>query len=185
MKETFRSDGYLIQGCPLYHPARFGMRAVLARLAPNDAMPNPIAPIPGRRTVLLSSVVFCLASALLLLQFVGLTLHACSLDIVNGLGAASCLCWLSAMSIPRPMWPRRAEARGSNLTPKVASASWTQAQPPCFPPRFVGFALFIEWLVFHSFAAYGPSRRALVGATLKLIASVLFCVQPFSGTLSR
>ena len=54
----------------------------------------------------------------------------------------------------------------------------------CFPPRFIGFALLIEWLVFHSFASYGPSRRALVGATLKLNASVLFCVQPLSGAPS-
>ena len=71
---------------------------------------------------------------------------------------------------PAPRHPRR--------------ASWPKAEPLCLslpPTRFVGFALLIEWLVFRSFAAYGPSRRALVGATLKLIASVLFCVQPFSG----
>ena len=101
------------------------------------------SPIPGRRTVLLSSVVLCLASTLLLLQFVAARLHVCSLEIVNGLGASSCVCW------------------------------------------FVGFSLLIEWLVFHSFASQGPSRRALVGATLKLLASVLLCVQPFSGTLPR
>ena len=71
---------------------------------------------------------------------------------------------------PAPRHPRR--------------ASWPKAEPLCLslpPTRFVGFALLIEWLVFRSFAAYGPSRRALVGATLKLIAAVLFCVQPFSG----
>ena len=101
------------------------------------------SPIPGRRTVLLSSVVLCLASTLLLLQFVVAGFHVCSLEIVNGLGASSCVCW------------------------------------------FVGFSLLIEWLVFHSFASQGPSRRALVGATLKLIASVLLCVHPFSGTLPR
>ena len=100
------------------------------------------SPIPGRRTVLLSSVVLCLASTLLLVQFVA-GLHVCSLEIVNGLGASSCVCW------------------------------------------FVSFSLLIEWLVFHSFASQGPSRRALVGATLKLLASVLLCVQPFSGTLLR
>ena len=87
------------------------------------------------------------------------------------------------------MWPRRAEAaRGSSLrhglAPQDASgepAGRGLSHLVVSHPRFVGFALLIEWLVFRSFAAYGPSRRALVGATLKLIASVLFCVQPFSG----
>ena len=71
--------------------------------------PNPI---PGRRTILLSSVVFCFASTLLLLQFVGLTLHTCSLDTINGLGAASCVCWLGAMSKRSPAWPRHGRSSG-------------------------------------------------------------------------
>ena len=50
-------------------------------------------PIPGRRTVLLSSVAFGLASILLLLQFVVARFNVCSLEIVNGLGASSCVCW--------------------------------------------------------------------------------------------
>ena len=98
-----------------------------------------MAEIPGRRTILLSSLVFCLASILLLLEFVGLTLHAWSVDTINAIGAASCVCW------------------------------------------FIGFALLIDWIVFSTFPAWGPSRRALGGATLKLIASVLFCIQPLSG----
>ena len=71
--------------------------------------PNPI---PGRRTILLSSVVFCFASTLLLLQFVGLTLHTCSLDTINGLGAASCVCWLGAMSKRSPAWPSHRRSSG-------------------------------------------------------------------------
>jgi len=36
---------------------------------------------------------------LLLLQFIGLTLDdAWPLDAINGLGAASCVCWCGAMS---------------------------------------------------------------------------------------
>ena len=45
---------------------------------------------------------------------------------------------------------------------------------------FAGFSLLIDWLVFDTFDAWGRSRRALVGATLKLIASGFFCVEPFS-----
>ena len=49
---------------------------------------------------------------------------------------------------------------------------------------FAGFALLIDWLVFHIFPAFGGSRRALTGATLKLIASVLFTIQPFGGLVA-
>ena len=45
---------------------------------------------------------------------------------------------------------------------------------------FIGFALLIDWTVFSTFPVWGFSRQALAGATLKLIASVLFCIQPFS-----
>ena len=45
---------------------------------------------------------------------------------------------------------------------------------------FVGFVLLIDWIVFETFPVWGPSRRPLIGATLKLIASVFFNVQPFS-----
>jgi hypothetical protein len=48
---------------------------------------------------------------------------------------------------------------------------------------FVGFVLLIEWIVFETFVVWGPSRRALIGAALKLIASTFFCVQPFSDSL--
>jgi len=44
----------------------------------------------------------------------------------------------------------------------------------------VGFALLIDWLVFSIFPVAGGNRRALMGATLKLIASCFFCVQPIS-----
>jgi hypothetical protein len=39
-------------------------------------------------------------------------------------------------------------------------------------------------LVFHIFPAYGASRRALAGATLKLIASAFFLVQPLAGLIA-
>jgi len=45
---------------------------------------------------------------------------------------------------------------------------------------FVGFGLLIDWIVFSTFPAWGFDRQALLGAVLKLIASVLFCVQPMS-----
>jgi len=45
---------------------------------------------------------------------------------------------------------------------------------------FVGFALLIDWIVFSTFPVWGFDRQALVGAILKLIASVLFCIQPMS-----
>ena len=48
----------------------------------------------------------------------------------------------------------------------------------------VGFALLIDWLVFSIFPVAGGNRRALMGATLKLIASCLFCVQPISALIS-
>ncbi|KAL1506978.1 hypothetical protein AB1Y20_007842 [Prymnesium parvum] len=48
----------------------------------------------------------------------------------------------------------------------------------------IGFILLIDWLVFHIFPAFGASRRALTGATLKLIASVLFLLQPVAGLLA-
>jgi len=49
---------------------------------------------------------------------------------------------------------------------------------------FLGFALLVDWLVFHIFPAYGASRRALTGATLKLIASCFFLVQPLAGLIA-
>jgi len=100
--------------------------------------------LPGRDTILWSSIVFCVASVLLLLQFTTLQYDwpfvkssswATEVDV---LGAASCVGW------------------------------------------FIGFALLIDWIVFSTFPVWGPSRRALIGATLKLIASAFFCVEPFS-----
>lgn len=99
--------------------------------------------IPGRMTILISSLVFDVASVALLLEFVGLALKPTwPVAVVNWLGGISCIGW------------------------------------------FVGFALLIDWLVFHTFPVWGPSRRALTGATLKLIASVLFNIQPWSGLSS-
>ena len=45
---------------------------------------------------------------------------------------------------------------------------------------FFGFAILIDWIVFSTFPVWGFDRQALAGATLKLIASVLFCIQPFA-----
>ena len=95
--------------------------------------------IPGKQKIVASSIIFVVASVLLLWQF--LLLHG----VVSGSGAAidwsgglSCVCW------------------------------------------FAGFSLLIDWIVFDTFPAWGASRRPLIGATLKLIASAFFCVQPFS-----
>ena len=45
---------------------------------------------------------------------------------------------------------------------------------------FAGFAVLIDWIVFDTFTVWGFSRRALCGATLKLIAAVIFNIQPWS-----
>ena len=45
---------------------------------------------------------------------------------------------------------------------------------------FAGFAVLIDWIVFDTFSVWGFSRRALCGATLKLIAAVIFNIQPWS-----
>ena len=49
---------------------------------------------------------------------------------------------------------------------------------------FVGFALLIDWFVSYIFPVAGVNRRALAGATIKLIASVLFLLQPFIGLVN-
>ena len=96
--------------------------------------------------MLLSSLIFCAASILLLLQF--LAVH-CSTY------ALSCSAWASG--------------RLEDWSGAWSCLGW-----------FFGFAILIDWIVFDTFDAWGPSRRALIGATLKLIASAFFCVQPFS-----
>ena len=48
---------------------------------------------------------------------------------------------------------------------------------------FIGFAVLIDWIVFDTFDEWGKSRRALIGATLKLIASAFFCVHPISSVI--
>lgn len=101
--------------------------------------------VPGRSTILLSSLVFCVASVLLLFEF--LAIHCTAY-------ASNCS-WVSATLI--------------DWSGGLSCIGW-----------FVGFVMLIDWIVFHTFAAWGPSRRALSGATLKLIASAFFCVQPFS-----
>ena len=40
--------------------------------------------------------------------------------------------------------------------------------------------MLIDWIVFDTFSVWGFSRRALCGATLKLIAAVIFNIQPWS-----
>lgn len=95
--------------------------------------------IPGRATVLASSIFFDIASVLLIFDF--LTFHkyiTATTKTNDTLGIGQGIGW------------------------------------------FLGFVLLIDWIVFDTFPVYGPSRRALVGATLKLIASVFFCIQPFS-----
>ena len=44
----------------------------------------------------------------------------------------------------------------------------------------IGFVLLINWIVFSTFAVWGFDKRALTGATIKLIAACFFNVQPWS-----
>jgi len=104
--------------------------------------------VPGRTKILVSSVIFCVASVLLLLQF--LALHCATYA-----SADSCAKWASGHLI--------------DWSGAISCVGW-----------FAGFAMLIDWIVFDTFSAWGPSRRALIGATLKLIASAFFCVEPFS-----
>jgi hypothetical protein len=112
-----------------------------------DKPPAPPA-VPGRTKILVSSVIFCVASVLLLLQF--LALHCTSYA-----SAASCDKWVTGDLI--------------DWSGAFSCIGW-----------FAGFAVLIDWIVFDTFSAWGPSRRALIGATLKLMASAFFCVEPFS-----
>lgn len=112
-----------------------------------DKPPAPPA-VPGRTKILVSSVIFCVASVLLLLQF--LALHCTSYT-----SAASCDKWVTGDLI--------------DWSGAFSCIGW-----------FAGFAVLIDWIVFDTFSAWGPSRRALIGATLKLMASAFFCVEPFS-----
>lgn len=101
--------------------------------------------VPGRAKILASSVVFIVASIVLLAELICLPgtgyIKTPSFDFLNWCGVVQGLGW------------------------------------------FLGFALLIDWIVFDTYPVWGPSRRALVGATLKLIASAFFCVQPFSAVL--
>lgn len=106
--------------------------------------------VPGRKELFVSSVIFCCASLLLLLEFTTIYFGVAqaiyyaatpapwaSAALVNGLGAASCVGWV------------------------------------------VGFVLLIDWFVFSTFPKWGFNRRALAGATIKLIAACFFNVQPW------
>ena len=92
--------------------------------------------VPGRSTVLASSISFIIASTLLLAEFVAIAMGKFS--IVNYLGAASCVGWV------------------------------------------VGFVMLINWIVFSTFPVWGFDKRALTGATIKLIAACFFNIQPWS-----
>jgi len=47
-----------------------------------------------------------------------------------------------------------------------------------------GFTLLINWIVFSTFPVWGFDKRALTGATIKLIASCFFNIQPWSWILA-
>lgn len=48
----------------------------------------------------------------------------------------------------------------------------------------VGFVLLIDWMVFSTFPVWGFDKRALTGATMKLIAACFFNIQPWSWILA-
>ena len=115
---------------PVSVPARPARTKELIASAPVDD------PVPGRKVVLASSVTFIIASLFLMAEFIAIKCGVFS--IVNYLGAASCVSWVT------------------------------------------GFVMLINWIVFSTFPVWGFDKRALTGATVKLIAACFFNVQPWS-----
>lgn len=48
----------------------------------------------------------------------------------------------------------------------------------------VAFVFLINWIVFSTFPVWGPDKRALTGAIIKLVASCFFNIQPWSWILA-
>jgi len=111
--------------------------------------------IPGQATILASSWVFTLSSVFLFLEFLFLYEGPAQGLYYNSTGTATSASWVTTPLI--------------NWCGAISCVGW-----------FVGFALLIDWIVFHTFPVFGPSRRALTGAILKLIAAAFFNVQPWS-----
>jgi len=111
---------------------------------------KPKEGIPGRSMILASSVVFVFASVFLLLEFIFIYAGPAQF-LYYGKGRAD---WATNDLI--------------NAMGLISCSLW-----------FLGFVLLIEWIVFYTFPIWGPNRRALAGATTKLIASVLFNIQPY------
>lgn len=141
-------------------------QVAISCLVPLTAAPPALAAIgiqenntavPGQTTILASSWAFIVASITLVLQFVLIYLGPGQL--YYGAEPAS---WV--MDTPQLI----------NGVGIVTTFFW-----------FLGFVLLVDWIVFHTFPVFGPSRRALCGATLKLVASVFFCVQPWSGLVDK
>jgi len=110
----------------------------------------------GQATILASSYVFIFASVCLLLEFIFLHYGIDQLLYYDGTPAS----WVTDDLI--------------NGFGAASCVGW-----------FVGFSLLIDWLVFYAFDQFGKSRRALIGATLKLIASVLFNIQPWTALFDK
>ena len=128
-----------------------------AQLRMDDPVAEPYTPlkppppaVPGRMKQLVSAVVFDFASVLLLLQF--LALHCAESSWYSKTTGCT---WVSGPLI--------------DWCGALSCIGW-----------FVGFTLLIDWIVWDTFPVWGFSRRALAGATLKLIASAFFCVEPLS-----
>ena len=123
--------------------------------------------IPGRTTSLASSWVFIAASVVLLIEFIALN--------AGPYQALYYTCGELSPGVDKPCEPASWVTNDLiNALGAIEAVLW-----------FVGFALLIDWLVFYTFPIWGASRRALAGATLKLIASVLFNVQPWSALVDK
>jgi len=143
-------------GCGAMSGCGFGpwdnLITALEKRFPGD---NGPAGVPGRGTIIVSSVLFIIAALTLWLEFIVLYLGPAQMiyygnepapwamgNLVNILGAISCVGWV------------------------------------------IGFWVLIDWMVVYTFPAWGVSRRGLLGAVIKIIASTLFNIQPWSALMA-
>jgi hypothetical protein len=155
----------------------------------DDAPPPPR--VPGQKQMLLLSVIFVFASVFLLMEFIvlhqagqgspikyvdGKTLGA----PINGIGTDSVWWRKTDPKDPTSGCPANCPKTAVNLINWLGLFScvgW-----------FAGFALLLDWTVNPLRIAFFPgeiaSRINLTGVVLKLIASVLFNVQPWAAIIN-
>ena len=99
--------------------------------------------IPGNSTVLAASWVFICASVFLLVEFIALY-HGPYQELYYKCTGADAL---PSGGCKRAAW---ASDNTINVLGALEGVGW-----------FIGFALLIDWIVFHTFPVWGASRRAL------------------------